>query len=70
MRYGKLFGNNIDINCEYCANGQRTADNIIICKVKREIVDGKCFRFKYNPLLRKPKTMPNLPKYDPKDFEL
>lgn len=70
MRYYKLFGNTIDVSCVYCHHANKTENDIIICKVKREIKDGKCFRFKYNPLLRVPTTMPNLPKYDPKDFEL
>ena len=43
---------------------------VTICRAKREIKDGKCFRFKYNPLLRVPHEMPRLPQYDPKDFEL
>lgn len=66
----KLFGNNIDTSCEYCSNAEKAGDGVIICKVSREIKDGKCPKFKYNPLLRVPKTLPNLPKYDPKDFEL
>lgn len=64
-----LFGNNIDVSCDYCHNGQKI-NGIIICKANKEIIDGKCSKFKYNPLMRVPKTVPNLPNYDPKDFEL
>lgn len=65
----KLFGNNIDTSCEYCSNAQKI-NGIILCKTNREIINGNCSRFKYNPLMRVPKTAPNFPQYDPKDFEL
>lgn len=70
MFFKKLFGNNIEASCEYCHNAVFKENDVIICSVNREIKDGKCMRFKYNPLLRTPKILPNLPKYDPKDFEL
>ena len=65
----KLFGNNIDTSCEYCSNAQKI-NGIILCKANKEIVNGDCSRFKYNPLMRVPKTTPVFPQYDPKDFEL
>ena len=65
----KLFGNNIDTSCEYCSNAQKI-NGIILCKANREIVNGNCSKFKYNPLMRVPKTAPKFPQYDPKDFEL
>lgn len=64
-----LFGNNIDVSCEYCHNGQKI-NGIIICKVNKTIVNGACPRFKYNPLMRVPKTAPKMPKYNPDDFKL
>lgn len=64
-----LFGNNIEVSCEYCHNGQKF-NEITICKANKEIVNGNCSKFKYNPLMRVPKTAPTMPKYDPKDFEL
>ena len=68
--YKKLFGNNIDPNCEYCDNCEEAGQNIKMCKAKKEIINGKCRGFKYNPLLRTPQQISNLPKYNPKDFEL
>ncbi|MEE0265065.1 MAG: hypothetical protein UD936_05495 [Acutalibacteraceae bacterium] len=65
----KLFGNNIDTSCEYCNNSQKI-NGIILCKANKEIVNGNCSKFKYNPLMRVPKTAPRFPQYDPKDFEL
>ncbi len=70
MMFYKLFGNNIAVSCEYCDNCEKNDNNIQLCKARTQIVDGKCKRFKYNPLLRVPKQSYNLPKYDPKDFEL
>ncbi|MGN0551459.1 MAG: hypothetical protein ACI4I4_06415 [Acutalibacteraceae bacterium] len=70
MKLYRLFGNNIEPNCEFCDNCEKSDENVRICKAKREIKNGKCRRFKYNPLLRVPAQMARLPKYDPKDFEL
>ena len=64
-----LFGNNIEVSCEYCHKSQKI-NGITICRANREIVNGKCSGFKYNPLMRVPKTAPKMPKYDPKDVEL
>ena len=70
MKFYRLFGNNRGANCEYCDNCKQADDNIQICKAKKEILNGKCRGFKYNPLLRKPRQISHLPQYDPKDFEL
>lgn len=68
--FKKLFGNNIEPRCIYCHNCTVMLDGSYICNAKSELINGKCRRFKYNPLLRKPSDMPKLPKFDPKDFEL
>ncbi len=65
----KLFGNNIDASCEYCHHAQKVND-IFICTLNKTLTNGKCMQFSYNPLMRVPRTMPNLPKFDPKDFEI
>ncbi len=70
MKFYRLFGNNIEPNCDFCDNCEKADDIIKICKAKKEIINGKCRGFKYNPLLRVPTQVSNLPKYDPKDFEL
>lgn len=68
--FKKLFGNNITPSCEYCDNCVDGGGGVLICTKNKEIIQGKCKGFKYNPLLRVPKSAPLLPKYDPKDFEL
>lgn len=68
--FKKLFGNSIAPDCSYCDNCVDGGNSVLICSKKREIIDGRCKGFKYNPLLRVPKASPLLPKFDPKDFEL
>lgn len=70
MKHYKLFGNTIKVSCDYCSNATKTDSGITYCKAKREIKNEKCFRFKYNPLMRIPKVTPALPKYNPEDFKL
>lgn len=68
--FKKLFNNNIETSCEYCDHCIDGGNEVLICSKKKEIIDGKCRGFKYNPLLRVPKAIPLLPKYNPQDFEL
>lgn len=70
MNYYKLFGNTIEVKCDYCSHADKDENDVIFCTKKRAITDGKCFRFKYNPLMRIPKGAPVLPKYNPEDFQL
>jgi len=66
----KLFGNNIAVSCLYCENCIVNSDGEQICVKNKIITNGKCRRFSYNPLLRKPFRPPVLPKFDPEDFQL
>ena len=59
------FGRDIEPDCEYCAN---SADGC--CLRGKEIKNGKCSAFEYDPLLRRPKVAPPLPVPDAKEFEL
>ncbi len=65
----KLFGNNIEPDCSYCSNCIKDEAGKI-CIKNTSIVNGKCRRFKYDPLLREPFRPPVLPKFDPEDFKL
>lgn len=66
-----LFGNHIDPNCAYCAFSVENGDEAPGCEKKRRPAEpGGCKKFSYDPLKRKPKTLPELPSFDPKDFEL
>ena len=68
----KLFGNNIEPACEYCVNGKRSDNGMILC-VKVGVVNPffSCKKFDYDPLRRKPKKMNHsLPQYSPEDFKI
>ena len=64
----KLFGNNIEIKCEYCANSA-DAPSGYICTLRKSIKNGKCRKFKYNPTLRVPKSTEALPEFKKEDFK-
>ena len=59
------FGRNIEPDCEYCMNGAEGR-----CLRGREMKNGKCAAFDYDPLRRRPKVAPPLPVPDAKEFEL
>lgn len=67
-----LLNKKIQPKCEYCQRGSRTKDGTMILCVKKGIValHYKCRKFKYDPLLRDPQSRPELPKFDPSDFEI
>lgn len=69
MKKNKLFGANIDPHCSYCEYSVFDGDNVS-CVVKRNIKNGKCKKFSYNPTLRIPKKANPLPVYDESDFLL
>lgn len=65
----KLFGNNINPACAYCENAANEKD-AIYCKKGKKIVDGKCRKFKYDPLLRAPKSTGSQQQFSEEDFVL
>lgn len=69
MRKNKLFGKNIELSCNYCVHSQIKND-CQFCTANRVIKNGKCRKYSYNPIMRVPMRMNNLPKYDPSDFAL
>ncbi len=70
-RSGKLFSKNIEPACEYCINGKKSQNGMILCtKVGVVMPTFSCKKFGYNPLKRKPKKVNyKLPKYSQEDFE-
>ena len=58
--------------CKYCVN-VINENGASYCAKKKNIEvdpDGKCFRYKYNVLERIPEVIPDLPKYEAKDFSI
>ncbi len=65
----KMFGANIAPKCEYCDNFSRDQSSYG-CLKKREIKNGKCRKFEYNPILRTPKSEAKMMQFKKEDFEL
>ncbi len=65
----KLFGNNITPNCAYCDNFSDEADKRG-CTKNKEIKNGKCKKFDYNPILRTPKSEVKMMQFSKEDFEI
>ncbi len=58
--------------CEYCKHGRLSPDKESVLCIKKGLVapDGKCMRYSYDPLKRRPKKPPMLQQADPSEFEL
>ena len=58
-----LFRKNVAKFCSYCVHAGRTNGDQLLCAKKGfTSPDGKCWRFRYDPLKREPS------RYRPKDF--
>lgn len=65
-----LFGRDIPPDCAYC-DYNASAPERPVCRLGlKRPENGKCARYRYNPLLREPKTPPPLPEHDPEEFKL
>ncbi len=64
-----LFGQNINTNCAYCEN-YILENDIAYCQKGKQIKNGKCRNFKYDPLLRMPKIISVPSSYSADDFKL
>jgi len=58
--------------CENCVNGRLSPDEKSVLCIKKGIVapDGKCIRYSYDPLKRRPKKPLIVAQADPSEFEL
>lgn len=64
-------GKDYPASCAYCESGRLSPGGVSVLCVRRGIVspDGKCRRFRYDPLKREPKLPLSAPKADASDFE-
>lgn len=69
MKKVKFFGNNIEVNCLYCAHS-KIQNGSQFCTINKTMKNGKCRKFEYNPFMRTPKKLNKLPKYKEEDFSL
>lgn len=69
----QLFGNRIEPACGYCRFGRLMGDGkMILCEHAGVVpLYYSCKKYRYSPLRRVPaKKAPELPQFDPSDFEL
>lgn len=69
----KFYNDDNEKICALCEYGKISPDNAYVLCLKRGVMklDSSCRKFKYDPFKREPRRAnSNLPKYDPKEFEL
>lgn len=59
QKNNRFFGSEIPPSCSYCAHNSGTADKVV-CSQKRVLVEGRCKKYLYNPLMREPRKKPSL----------
>lgn len=69
MKKIKLFGNNIQVSCDYC-NHSKIQGDVQFCTVNKVLKNGKCRKFVYNPTMRIPKLVNIVQKFTEEDFKL
>lgn len=65
----QIFGKNIVPSCIYCEHSKTEGDSQF-CTVNKQLQNGKCKKFKYNPIMREPKGMAPLKEFDREEFTL
>ncbi len=65
----KFFGNNIEVDCSYCAHS-RINNDAQFCTVNKILKNGKCRKFQYNPTMRVPLRSKTMQKFTEEDFSL
>lgn len=65
-----LFGQGIPPSCEYC-DYNLSPSGPPVCRLGLKLSEeGKCRRYRYDPISREPKNLPPLPEHDPEEFKL
>lgn len=67
----QLFGGNITPSCDYCQYNLGE-EGTFLCSKNLTMENGKCKRYRYDPLMRRPKSFPALPagRYSADEFKL
>lgn len=68
-----LFRKKIERSCAYCAHGCKLDEEMVLCTKRGMVsIDGKCWRFSYDPCKRIPVKAKALDfsKYEDEDFSL
>ena len=65
----QLFGTEIVPSCIYCEHS-KSEGNSQYCDAHKTLKNGKCRKFKYNPIMREPKGTAPLKTFNKEDFTL
>ena len=66
-----LFRKKMPKSCAYCVHGTKLSEEQVLCMKKGIVsIEGKCGKFRYDPLKRIPFRQPKLQKYKAEDFIL
>lgn len=65
----KFFGKNISPDCSYCTHAVLN-NGTFACGKSKQLVNGKCRSFDYDPLMRVPRTVTLRGTYTAEDFKL
>lgn len=55
-----LFGADIEPNCHYCRQNGASGEKEPLCVLGLQMKNGKCKKYRYDPLRREPRTAPPL----------
>lgn len=70
IKQNQLFGRNIEPNCRYCIH-MFDDDSTAKCMLGKDIENGPCKKYKYDPFSREPKRQLSVKNdYDESDFKL
>ena len=66
-----LFGGGIEPSCAHCRHNGGTG-GATVCSLRLEMKKGKCKKYRYDPLMREPRSAPDLraARYSEDDFKL
>lgn len=65
----QLFGRNIVPSCTYCQYS-KTEGSTQFCEAHKTLRNGKCRKFRYNPIMRTPRGAVKLPTFKNDDFSI
>lgn len=67
-----LFGGGIEPDCRYCRHNGAQAEGRALCTLGLEMKNRKCKKYRYDPLMREPRSAPPIcpEQFSEDDFKL
>ena len=70
MSLKKLFGKNIEPQCEYCLFCVKKSGGAAVCRYGMPSENKVCGKYSHDPLKREPRVLPSMRKFTADDFKL